>query len=873
MNRFNFWETIIFLSSAIPHLKIVWVALVSGENLPIGDDEYSRRIFRHERILVTTDLIQFSTTVICERVLAWLKGPYKYKHKLSAIKRRGLLELLLSDNLSRYPSAVVRTYTNWLHRTQDDIADLYVQVESAIEELLEIGFLREKPGGFLWMNLNVRVTLIEALKRRENATRGFSSRDEFDLKELLARSYAQLLLSSADPLAAFEALKHVFEGIRVAYGVESKVFDIAQASGKPKEGGNQVFSTGDIRLLISYGCTTFSTANRLLDSRLTEQFSDRVLSDLQREAIFCCRLVYKFERQDQGLRCLIVELLCRILRTRLVVFEMQGDYSRIESEICRILSNEGGNKGEGDRIDDLPVGRATEWSHFRKWVYLYRALAWQDLRHYEYAIEFFKKCLPRLSAGRSFNHREWQVLEMVVNCVESFGKSEIEPVGKLKQKLKALSSPTKAARKWLAASRIVILGNEGSNDEGRALQDALQFTITYSRRLVYLLIHVDHACEMQAHYRSSKTPEHENADFLDIAVWLIRFALGLIRGHITTDVTFTHFENTRFRAHLALIEGRIQSRRNSKYSFTQYIKYRGVIEASFNRIETQLADAESYVEEFPIDYDTLTRGVVELRRAEIKLQRAGLFPYFRELRTSLSTCIWELQSEVELPDPAKVSGRLKEISATLRASISTNVSTKLDHLDIVLPQTRVLLDCERSLRRAKRFLDQHPKSVWWWQVFLVLQFKLAEYMISLACLEVFAFGETRAHFNSLLGKSDDTVRGVVFQLSRLSEQDPFQIARAVESLGIYLWIRLVASAELSDSVASSERGNGFKPSAELIEAHRDLLRRLRTALNDYGKKSKRPVKTSMTFPQVANYANNILATFDLKREWYLCASE
>ena len=286
------------------------------------------------------------------------------------------------------------------------------------------------------------------------------------------------------------------------------------------------------------------------------------------------------------------------------------------------------------------------------------------------------------------------------------------------------------------------------------------------RRVTYLLIHEAHVDWMiVGTHRAAPDSEvmRRCIALLDAAAKYAELGLELLRGLDPEDDFLIYYENARLRIHLAFARARAASWRDITPEERR---------AQMDFAEELLIDAQAYLDEWPLGGDTLTTAVLELRRAEIKLMRfwngstANGTDEFRELRMKL----WRGRGEIDFG--------LIWPGFSLRIGVDTQLGP--------------LADACVALRRTRELMSRHRKSVWWWQILLVLEAKAVEMALTafamhrtlddgLAEEQQPLIGAWYAHLCEIV----DHLGGQLGEELRLiGAPDPFQLARLAQSLPI-----------------------------------------------------------------------------------------
>jgi len=256
-----------------------------------------------------------------------------------------------------------------------------------------------------------------------------------------------------------------------------------------------------------------------------------------------------------------------------------------------------------------------------------------------------------------------------------------------------------------------------------------------------------HLNECQLRYVSScatdgqATQKTRNARLhgLERALFFFQYGIELLR--MTTNVDERTFRwNARCRAHAALASALVGVHRKESR------------DQNWRAAERLLMDAEAFLVEYPAADDTLTRAILELRRAEVLLIQVGVDDSFRKIRRTLRREIDKRETRPNL-------------------ATSTHVAR--------------IYESFRSIERSEELLRLYPKSRWWWWIATVLKLKAAEYLFVVRCLldqDTRISGTLGAHARIIPGN----VRayfdyGVMKAIQERDLRDIFYLSRALDS--------------------------------------------------------------------------------------------
>lgn len=252
------------------------------------------------------------------------------------------------------------------------------------------------------------------------------------------------------------------------------------------------------------------------------------------------------------------------------------------------------------------------------------------------------------------------------------------------------------ARKWLMERKRDYLNEELERAVAQLARLTLHFQIQQAQ-INYLHNAASHGNRAEREAAREQT----NAS----AIWFYHFGTEVLRHANFVADGFVWEENAHLRSHAALCRIHMRSGNVSDSATTAYA-------------ERILADAEAYIDEFPLKEGGLVHVIAQMRRAEIKLIKAGRNSEFRQFRSSL----FNFGSQ-----PGANTGLSNHGDFQASMSLST--------IQIVAADVR---DAIAHLEAAEIELHRHPKARWWWWAFATLKSKAVEYLYTcrLARLEV-----------------------------------------------------------------------------------------------------------------------------------------
>jgi len=627
-NQARFWEVLHRLSERLTQRpqrqKLTWVVISSEDHLVKPKRNTSRTI------TLETSCVEFNPETARNAADAWANDVTQPCGCNSAedIRRTKfcLLYILSRFRLTRYTGIIKEILMRWLGQGPQckDSEAMLVLFNNWIQDLVKLSVIRTKPGGFIWMDHQVRTLLrslvlkeIKAIRSAGNEERTRICRDDLLLLNAhVARSFGRLLLASGDPLAAFECVQHVFDVLARP--------PLKHASPNSPEAARRLE-------LVLHATLVFRTATGLITRRLSEQFSHYFLRALRRLAERALKRATT--QRDESLQQALGNLLARIIGAELHVCEVLEQHDRIGKLHRRLWDH---SMFESPKL-------LTVRQEVRDALQLSDAAAHIGLRHYENA----HKQLTTFLEG-SLSHLR---LPVGLNCV-AWQPRQAAPK-------RPAWSPDDEARLWTQRTYFC------ESDEVRRRR------VQAARRIVYLYIHVAYAEYLNSYQSEDEVRRKGRTEpknlcrersqcVLEWAAHYCQFALGILRGVMPEDDAFVYRENARLRAHLALIKARLA---RQLIPADKPRAQRLVQEA-----EVHLIDAEAFVEEFPSEGDGLTKAVIELRRAEIILIDVGTRQPVRELRFHLRERLGMEQELVNIPRPQPdgIAGRLEDATRALR---------------------------------------------------------------------------------------------------------------------------------------------------------------------------------------------------------------
>jgi hypothetical protein len=470
------------------------------------------------------------------------------------------------------------------------------KVDGWLKTLEKEGVIRFLPGGLVWMHQSLRADLLRCFRLKVDIT------TRLKLGSLVARWQGRLLLASSDPLAAWECGVCALDS--VADWLHARRLNVRDRN----LGVDLTYQ------IIRHFQHVLSTARKLLLLRLSNNFADRALHDLERR-------VPKLEPRRGGQISLALKHAKADIRNlRVWLYLQEGEFDKV-----KVLCDRNG----------LLLLRP----HQRLEARLHLAAALLCKRDYAKASARIRMVLKDLG----FSLRE------------------------------VPNAPERTADAWL------------KNCED--LQKRKVFVLA-ARRMCYLYLHMS-----QAQFLANRNVDgrwEQRSELLRKSIAWATCGLEVLRSVETMDSGYVFVQNIRLRAHMALAMALLEAA-DVEGEPQQTLR--------LTNSEAVMGDAQSYLEEFPLQQAGVDLAILELRKAEIELIRLGTHKWFNALRKSF---------DHNSPQPHFIWTQEELMSGKAR-----------------------LLDAFAHLNRAEAMLRMHRKSRWWWWLFTTLKMKASEYLFVL----------------------------------------------------------------------------------------------------------------------------------------------
>ena len=357
--------------------------------------------------------------------------------------------------------------------------------------------LRRKPGGFVWLNSQLRKLLAARLKS------DWVTGDQYEpwgdamlrIGSLIARWYGRVLLGSTDPLAGVEGVHHALEVVR----------SWAEIVGPMDPAG-----LTRVAVALKHAELLLRTARPLFERRLSSQFADQSLDALQREAE-------------------------ETLGTFLVSFRIQKIQSLLINDLQSLIHG----------IVRLRSVVALRESEYRRAIALAQS-------------PFFTKACQTNESQRATLERDLRMNAAgALVCQRRYREAEMELMALWTDTaLPAVNLDDKrfeAARQWIATKA----GSNLTDSDTTALKC---FAARLARWRLYLLLNCSQVRYLAARSTTAldsslADPSPLRHTALRQALWFYDFGIEILRAVPAVEDRFVFEENVRLRAHAALCRG------------------------------------------------------------------------------------------------------------------------------------------------------------------------------------------------------------------------------------------------------------------------------------------------------------------------------
>lgn len=584
------------------------------------------------------------------------------------------------------------------------------------------GLLREKEGGFLWIHLDARQELLQRLHKALGALPEDASLVKRTLTALTlrlhwyaARWYGRLLLSSLDPLAATQAIDHIFRGLEFAAQYAPEVFEA-----ELEECGNVSVRRLPI-VMVRHARHVLGVAESLFARRLSDQFANLALEALWEVGLPNVRTHFMALtsrkpttfRLTAQVRYELARVELQILRMYTTLQRKSGRFTRLlgctfgefENTVLRKLQHElkesqagavttsGGATAEAvsTPIGDPQCASAEPRLHDDAvWLTDIRSIKLDiancllcsrrygeaETRLYQLLADITGPApsgLLPITSSKDVDRRCDELLDWAVGSTATMPKppeAHLSEVVQILERLMYLEMHRSQAV-YLARSAASHIRTETSKDRRHRLLPP------QTRRDE----HLEAICQAITDNAGGAlpTPVDARKEHLARAVCWGHTGLKLLRHLAIADGQRVYIDNVRLRAHHALCEALLAAHDRKASPENENVR----------KAKRLLAEAQAYLDEFPLKHAGKLRAVFELRCAEISI----------------------LEASVAINSTAR--------SRTIGADAAK---------ERLRPCLAHAYDALRAVRRAEVVLEDHRKSRWWWWILLVLKTKACEYL-------------------------------------------------------------------------------------------------------------------------------------------------
>jgi len=675
-------------------------------------------------------------------------------------------------------------------------------LEGWIEELESLKLIRFKPGGFIWMNLSVR----DGLRIRLNAlmTTNHSHRRLKTLSlvahKRIARWYGRLFISSSDPRAALATASHALNG--VALGITDN---------------KSLVKLGPICVtLLRHAKLVVMSAEKLLKRSVAEEQTATSFDFLRQRCEKILKTLNDLAKTKQPNSQLIPanpvasiiladlhNLYETITRVAIAVWHVEGNKIGIAS------AKDNYERTSMQNISDRRPG-LSRWASIPQEAELHRSYVLLAQRNYGEACDVLHTLIANVlkddissSSGPTGTERNQNAMEispekpdhaLITNVLKDEISPSSGPTGTEQNQNPMMISPEKLDLQSILQSifpkdsglRHLRLSSPPPTEVAsraaawmldklsNASDSRIAFGVRLFRRVGYVAMHVG-----QAHFLAPAPSPPKDIDFgirlryLNCAAEWFELALELLRCTTDEDDEFVYHQNARIRAHLSVVVARLAGLRLEKArratsdaspgSGAGDVELLPEAETLYQSAERALLDAEAFVVEFPLQHDTLSRAIILLRRAELRLRKA------RNIET--------------------FAAAFNQVSETNSVSPLVNEASKNDNVRAALTCARLIQDAWTCLEEADIHLVPHIKDEWWPQLAFILKVEAAETWH--ICMHIFSKAANKSHSSAEIPGSWIILDGKIVaflerDLSRMrhfvSRRDPFVTARIVDNL-------------------------------------------------------------------------------------------
>lgn len=527
------------------------------------------------------------------------------------------------------------------------------------------------------------------------------------------------------------------EGVR--HTLEAASLTIARVLAMRSKGPSLLESIRNVEAQLEHSRSLLDTARGLFECRLSSQFACRSLEVIIHHAARKLTLLAsEAPGHLRGVQKGLARLYLDAWRERSRVALREGDYRGCQPRTEQFLCESGSLGFPVDTRKDL----LTTKSHLE----MDEALSHVHLRQFRRAAEKLAACWLRFDGPRKLVPTRIDVTQDVLPGLGG-----------------------QVAREWLAT-------RDPQPDERLMM-------VRLARWWLYALLTRRQILDLASRVGRRDEPGFDG--HLHWALCYFDFAATVLRAISQTSDGRVHEENVRLRAHAALCRGILETRMgwDSEPMGPQWA-------------ETMLTDAEAFIEEFPMRDNGRNLLLIQLRRAELAIMKAGSVRWFRRVRASLRRL------------GGNGRGRAVGVESAMRLATAIH-------------------DALRWLDRAETHLRQQPKVRWWWWIYIVLRTKACEYLYVLQSVAPLFSVRTR-----LPESQHGPLRLIPVTVSRFMDSELLIHTEEKQLTDLFFAARIVNSyaqalaAKLGSLIRAESRRSGAESSGpNPIQRMKETLRR------------------------------------------------
>lgn len=548
--------------------------------------------------------------------------------------------------------------------------------------LHDLQLFRRKPGGFLWMNHNLRQALrveMAPLTNAKSSSSVISAGESVRTHRLIARSYGRLFIASSDPRAAWGTVSHALTALDFWLRRHQEI-------AKSGEAVNVASSAREVAFSLRHANSVLRSAESLLKCRVPEEHTSSTFGDIlsictgmiERLRLHICKTPglsnYKELQPLYAIFTSLTNLTATASRAALSVWQVERNGPQIRS------------------LDTTPVVEAVSAiaaafkaaSASQEQSDTHRAQESSELTHSRHVLTLDMEKRLHVAfvslAKRSYDDAEKTLSKLLLDIIPNeIADSVLTQNPRIKLNKGGWRIPI---REWVVSFRFSPTPNE------------IALIIRLVRRMAYLRMHQGQAVYLARNREPTietdpKPFQMSQEAYLEEASDWCECGLELLRSYDGEDEFFVYHQHARIRAHLGLIQARQASWIDDTDDTAKA--------AAFTRAKETLLDAEAFAVEFPLVNDSLSHAIIILRKAELKLLRIRSWLPFRDAYNVL-------RNETLDAEPFK-----QEAEA-----------------DTLLARRRLVHDVWECIDRADELLKPYQKNEWWPQLAFVLRVQAIE---------------------------------------------------------------------------------------------------------------------------------------------------